>query len=79
MNGIILEMDLVEKKLTQHLNPTPFMCRSAVRKFLLEEAGRTRAHKFTRVSEDTLLAINELVRRHCVTIVHQLPSKGKTI
>ncbi|MGO8839485.1 MAG: hypothetical protein ACLP7I_12140 [Limisphaerales bacterium] len=66
-------------RMTQHVKPTPFLCRSAVRKFLLEHAGKTRAHKFNRVSEDTLLAINELVRRHCVTIVSQLPSKGKTI
>jgi hypothetical protein len=61
------------------LNPTPFLCRSAVRKFLLEQAAQNRAHKFTRVSENTLLALNELVRRHCVSLVSQLPSKGKTI
>ena len=69
------EMD----RMTQHVNPTPFLCRSAVRKFLLEQAANTRAHKFKRVSEDTLLALNELVRRHCVSLVSQLPSKGKTI
>ncbi len=61
------------------LNPTRFLCRSEVRKFLLHEAARTRAHKFTRVSEETLIEINEHIRACLVSYVRRLPSKGKTI
>lgn len=61
------------------LNPTRFLCRSEVRKFLLEHARSTRTHKFDRVSEETLVAINERVRAVMIEQVHRLPSKGKTI
>ena len=61
------------------LNPTPFLCRAHVRKFLLEQAARTRAHKYTRVSEQTMIEINEMVRRYCVHRIAALPSLGKTI
>ena len=61
------------------LNPTPFLNRSRVRKFLLEQAARTRAHKYTRVSEQTLIELNETVRRQCIARVAQLPSMGKRI
>lgn len=46
---------------------------------MLEQAKSSRHHKFTRVSEETLVEINELVRKAMVHIVHTLPSKGKTI
>lgn len=62
---------------TQWLN-TPFINRSAVRRFLLERA-ESRAHKFERVSEDTLRQINELVRSWCINHVARFPSKGKTL
>jgi hypothetical protein len=61
------------------LNPTPFLCRAAVRSFLLEHAEATRAHKFARVSGQTLQEINEEVRLLLMRRVRQLPSKGKTI
>lgn len=61
------------------LNPTRLLNRAAVREFLLEQARLTRAHEFTRVSEETLIEINEVVRSHCAAIVRRLPSAGKTI
>jgi len=61
------------------LNPTRFLCRSEVRKFLLQHAERTRSHRFSRVSEETLVEINEAVRQILIARVGRLPSKGKTI
>jgi hypothetical protein len=61
------------------INPAPFLCQSSVWKFLLEEAGRTRAHKYTRVSGQTMSELNEVVRQWCITRVARLPSLGKTI
>jgi len=46
------------KRITHHVNPTPLLCRAAVRTFLLDLAKQERQfHKFTRVSEETLLAL----------------------
>lgn len=53
--------------------------RAQVRRLLLETAKQTRAHKFERVSTQTLDDINNEVRRVCSRTVQQLPSKGKTI
>ena len=61
------------------INPAPFLCQSAVRKFLLEQAGRIRAHKYSRVSGQTMIELNEVVRQWCITRVARLPSMGKTI
>ncbi len=62
------------------LNPTPLLNRSAVREFLLEAAQRHRPfNKFSRVSEDTLVAINAELRAICVSRVKQMPSKGVTL
>jgi len=61
------------------INPTPLLCRSAVRTFLLDYAKKTHSHKFTRVSEETLIEINQAVRTHCIRCVTRLPSMGKTI
>jgi spermidine synthase len=36
-------------------------------------------HPFTRVSEATLIEVNEAVRRFCADHVRRLPSKGKTL
>ena len=61
-------------------NPAPFLCQSAVRKFLLEMAAKERPfHKFTRVSGQTILRLNEIVRTAAIGHVKQLPSKGRTI
>lgn len=61
------------------LNPTRFLCRSEVRKFLLEFAREVRWQKFERVSEQTLIDINEQVRQLLISRVKRIPSKGKTI
>lgn len=61
------------------LNPTPFLNREACRDFLLEHAISTRAHPFDRVSADTLVMLNEVLRNAMVRVVRQLPSKGRTI
>jgi len=56
-----------------------FINATAVHTFLLEQAASTRSHKFTRVSEETLTAVNEAVRQFCVSHVKRMPSKGKTL
>jgi hypothetical protein len=64
----------------ESVNPTPLLCREHVREFLLDAARRHRPfNKFSRVSEQTLVAINAKVRAICVSRVKQLPSKGVTI
>lgn len=60
-------------------NPTCFLNREACRDFLLEHAKGTRAHRFERVSAETLHQVNEEVRRFMIGLVRRLPSKGKTI
>lgn len=66
-------------KRVKSVKPAPFINEKAVREFLLEHAGKTRAHKYTRVSEQTMIEISEMVRRYCIHRVASLPSKGKTI
>lgn len=61
------------------INPCPFLCQSKVREFLLNEAKRTRAHVYTRVSGQTMIEINEAVRVRMMTIIARLPSMGRTI
>lgn len=61
------------------LNPTRFLCRSEVREFMLDFARRYRTHSYTRVSEETLIEVNEAVRQLMIARVRRLPSKGKTI
>lgn len=61
------------------LNATCFLNRAVVRDFLLERARRTRAHKFTRVSNETLVKLNEILRAAMLGHVARFPSKGKTI
>ena len=61
------------------MNLTPLINRTAVKALLLETAKANRAHKFTRVSAETLNEINERVRQACVAKVSRIPSCGKTI
>lgn len=62
------------------LNPTPLLCRSAVREFLLEAGKQHRPfNKFSRVSEDTLIAANAQLRAWLVARVKSSPSKGVTL
>lgn len=52
----------------------------AVKALLLDTAKMHRPfHTWTRVSKETLITLNETVRRAAVAHVKQLPSKGKTI
>ena len=82
MSGIVAQMreaeSLNQPKL-KTINPCPFLCQSAVRKFLLDQAKRTRAHAYSRVSGQTMIEINEAVRQLCIDKVRRLPSMGKTI
>lgn len=69
----------VDEKL-RAINPTPLLCREHVRQFLLDMAKHERPfHKFTRVSEETLITANEHLRVYLIGVVKRLPSKGKTI
>jgi hypothetical protein len=55
------------------------ICVSKVKKFALEYAKANRAQKFTRVSEDFLVAIEAAVKTAVQSRVNQHPSKGKTL
>ena len=69
-----------EQPIREHVNATPLLCRSEVREFLLEAASRHRPfNKFSRVSEDTLVAANAMLRQWCVSRVKSAPSKGVTL
>jgi hypothetical protein len=57
---------------------TRLINRAAVRELALELAKK-RAHKFSRVSEETLIGANEAVRRYLAEHVSRVPSKGKTL
>jgi len=57
---------------------TRLINREAVRELALELAKK-RAHRFSRVSEDTLIQANDAVRRFLVDHVSRFPSKGKTL
>jgi hypothetical protein len=52
---------------------------SKVRAALLDEARKTRAHKFTRVSKETLEAADRALRLWLQNHVARFPSKGKTL
>lgn len=67
-------------KVREHVNPTPLLNRQAVREFILETAKKQRPfNKFSRVSEETLVAINAQLRVLIVGRVKQAPSKGVTL
>ncbi|MDA0232561.1 MAG: hypothetical protein O3C69_03645 [Chloroflexi bacterium] len=53
--------------------------RQNVRRFVLEFAERSRAHKFTQVAESVYEQVEAAVREKCRGIVRQQPSVGKTI
>jgi hypothetical protein len=50
-----------------------------VKKYLLEYASSKRAHKFTRVSQQTLDAIEVAAKIACQRVVDTAPSKGVTL
>ena len=51
----------------------------SVKQYILDHASKTRHHKFTRVSEDTLIKVEAAVRSACQSIVATAPSKGQTL
>lgn len=53
--------------------------KSRVRRFILEHAEKSRAHKFTRVAPTVFVQLESVVREKCRQLVHSQPSKGKTI
>lgn len=62
------------------INPTPLINRSACREFILQAAKQHRPfNKFSRVSEDTLIAANAMLRQWLVSRVKGTPSKGVTL
>ena len=62
------------------VNATPLLCREHVREFLLDAAKQHRPfNKFSRVSEDTLIAANAALRQWLVSRVKSAPSKGVTL
>lgn len=52
---------------------------SKVKRFMIEYATANRAHKFTRVSQETLDKIEEGTRNLIRSHVNSAPSKGKTL
>lgn len=58
---------------------TQLIDRTHVKAFLLDQAKRERAHKFTQVSELTLATANEILRQWLINYVRRLPSKGVRI
>lgn len=52
---------------------------TAVRELLLQQAKLTRAHRWTRVSEQTLRDAEEALRVWVINYVRSAPSKGKTL
>jgi hypothetical protein len=53
--------------------------KSKVKRYLLEYAEKNRAHKFTRVGQETIDRVEAAARSACKAIVTQAPSKGKTL
>lgn len=73
-------MSVMGSRQRETVNPTPLLCRSAVRQLLLDAASQYRPfNKFSRVSESTLTLANESLRAWCVQHVKRMPSKGVTL
>jgi hypothetical protein len=52
---------------------------SKVKRFILDHAAKSRAHKFTRVSQTAIDKVEAAARSACRHIVDSAPSKGKTL
>lgn len=52
---------------------------SKVRRYILDIAKESRAHKFTRVSQEALDKVEAATRAACRSLVQSAPSKGKTL
>jgi hypothetical protein len=55
------------------------ICVSKCKKAALDIAARTRAQKFTRVSEDFLVSCEAALKSHIESRIHAHPSVGKTL
>ena len=53
--------------------------KSQVKRYILEYAAANRAHKFSRVSQETMDTVQHAAKMACMKIVTQAPSKGKTL
>lgn len=53
--------------------------KSKVKRYILDFASTNRAHKFTRVSQETLDKVEAAARAAAKSIVTSAPSKGKTL
>lgn len=56
-----------------------FINRAKCKRFLLEYAQSNRAHRFTRVSAETLDMLEAKMKLAMAHWVDQMPSKGKTL
>jgi hypothetical protein len=52
---------------------------SKVKRFILDHAAKSRAHKFSRVSQTAIDKVEAAARAACRHIVDSAPSKGKTL
>lgn len=68
------ELDQVVARISASL-----IVESKVRTFMLDHAKKTRHHKFTRVSRQTLDKLNGMVRQWIINHVNGFPSKGSTL
>ena len=57
----------------------PMINRRQVRQFVLDYAGRTRAHPYTQVADSVYDQVEATAREACRNIVRCQPSKGRTI
>ena len=57
----------------------PMIHPQQVRRFILDYAERTRAHRYTQVSQTVYDQVEAAVRQTCRNIVRSQPSAGRTI
>lgn len=78
--GMDRALDQSIGRVRKSVNPTPLLNRQACRELFLDTAKRERPfNKFSRVSEDTLIAANAMLRQWIVARVKSAPSKGVTL
>ncbi len=57
----------------------PMINKQNVRRFIMEYAGRSRAHLYTQVAATVYDQIEATMREQCRRIVNRQPSAGRTI
>jgi hypothetical protein len=68
-----------KNQIKNHTMNNALINKSKVKKYILEFAEANRAHKFSRVSQETIDRVEAAARSACKAIVTQAPSKGKTL